>query len=174
MQVKDIKESTAHELKLRFSEELKVSEDAIRSRLEKQQSDELDIVIARLEDDFQRKKSDTQKECDERISLLKESHEVQCSSWRKREQELNEKYVTLSCYPCTQRVINIFVPTRNLRFIKLVQGATTVDERTRQYQMQISKLESARDASDSRCRELESMISRAHAGASPVFHLVLA
>ena len=95
-QIKDIKESTAHELKLRFSEELKVSEDAIRSRLEKQQSDELDIVIARLEDDFQRKKCDTQKECEERISLLKESHEVQCSSWRKREQELNEKYFSRS------------------------------------------------------------------------------
>jgi len=70
---------------------LKVSEDAIRCRLEKQQSDELDIVIARLEDDFQRKKCDAQKECEERIMLLKESHEVQCSSWRKREQELNEK-----------------------------------------------------------------------------------
>ncbi len=54
--------------------------------------------------------------------------------------------------------------SRSLRFIKLVQGATTVDERTRQYQMQISKLESARDASDSRCRELESMINRAHSG----------
>ena len=53
----------------------------------------------------------------------------------------------------------------NSRFIKLVQGATTVDERTRQYQMQISKLESARDTSDSRCRELESMISRALSGA---------
>ena len=92
-----MKESTAHELKLRFNEELKVSEDAIRSRLEKQQSDELDIVIARLEDDFQRKKSDTQKECEERILLLKESHEIQCSSWRKREQELNEKYCPRMC-----------------------------------------------------------------------------
>ena len=72
-----------------------------------------------------------------------------------------------------KHIIDIFVLTLNFRFIKLVQGATTVDERTRQYQMQISKLESARDASDNRCRELESMISRAAAGVSPVFNLVL-
>jgi hypothetical protein len=85
---------------------LKVSEDAIRSRLEKQQSDELDIVIARLEDDFQRKKSDIQKECEERISLLKESHEVQCSSWRKREQELNEKYFACPLYFTTAHLVD--------------------------------------------------------------------
>jgi len=147
---------------------LKVSEDAIRSRLEKQQSDELDIVISRLEDDFQRKKSDIQKECEERISLLKESHEVQCSSWRKREQELNEKYFSFFLVSSLVHPIHYFA----FRFIKLVQGATTVDERTRQYQLQISKLESARDTSDSRCRELESILSRALSGVLSIsFHV---